>query len=225
MNDSSIDRILTPADFPLGLKGLVFDIDGVLFDSKVSNMAFYNSVRRAVGLPDISPEEQEFCHMASVTEAFDRIIPEPLRRKAMDACMDINYMRDILPLIAPEPHVTDLLDLLARHGFGRGIFTNRSTLVEDVLAYFHLDKLFDPLKTAGNCPPKPSPEGLLQILEEWGAKPSQIAFVGDSRVDQMAAEAAGVPFWAFRGPDLRADLHTTGFLALIRSVTPLVEGG
>ena len=38
-------------DFPYGLRGLVFDVDGVLFDSRNSNIEYYNLIRRAVQLP------------------------------------------------------------------------------------------------------------------------------------------------------------------------------
>jgi HAD superfamily hydrolase (TIGR01509 family) len=225
MSDTELDRALGGADFPQGLKGLVFDIDGVIFDSRDSNMAFYNNVRKAVGLGNLTREEEDYCHMASVVESFERIIPEPLRAKAYEACQDINYMRDILPMIKPEPGLRELLDWLGQYGMRSAIFTNRSSSVDEVLGYFHLEGFFSPIKTAGVTKPKPQPDGLLEIAQAWGASPNQLAFVGDSLVDQLAAKAAGVPFVAFRNPDLTAQLHASSFPALIRSLRPLVEAG
>ena len=96
--------------------------------------------------------------------------------------------------------------------------------MDELLYFFSLESFFSPVKTAANTRPKPCPDGLAEILREWRLAPGQIAFIGDSKVDEMAARAAGVPFWAFRNPDLPADLHVQDFFGLIRRITPLVEG-
>lgn len=223
-NRDKDDAALEPENFPLGLKGLVFDIDGVLFDSRASNMAYYNTIRKAVDLPVLSQEEEDFCHMASVQEALDAIIPRNLRPAAYEACHNINYMKEILPMLRLEPDLTALLSRLKGIGFPCAIFTNRSTSVLELLRHFDLDGFFSPLKTAATGRPKPYPDGLLEILDEWGLEPEQIAFLGDSRVDQLAAEAAGVPFWAYRNPDLKANLHVSSFAKLSQVISPLVEG-
>lgn len=217
------DAVLEAEDFPQGLKGLVFDIDGVLFDSRASNMAYYNSIRKAVDLPCLSREEEDFCHMASVQEALDAIIPRELRPAALEACHNINYMREILPMLRLEDDLTQMLAWLRERGFPCAIFTNRSTSVLELLRHFGLDAFFSPIKTAATGRPKPYPDGLLEILHEWRLGPGQIAFLGDSRVDLMAAEAAGVPFWAYRNADLKADLHVSSFAKLSSSIRPLVE--
>lgn len=221
---AATDPVLNTSDFPQGLKGLVFDIDGVLFDSRASNMAYYNSIRKAVDLPHLSPEEEDFCHMASVNEAIDAIIPRQLRPAAIEACRNINYMKEILPMLSLEPDLPETLNWLREKHIPCAVCTNRSTSVGELLRHFSLEGYFAPVKTAATGRPKPYPDGLLEILEDWRFSPAQIAFVGDSQVDQMAAEAAGVPFWAFRNPDLKADLYLTSFSKLRRCVSPLVEG-
>lgn len=218
------DAVLGEKDFPLGLKGLVFDVDGVLFDSRDSNMLYYNSIRGAVGLPPLSAEEEAFCQMASVDESLNAIFPPELLATAYEACRGINYREKILPMLSLEPGLVETLYWLKQNGIRSAIFTNRSTSVEELLAYFALENFFSPVKTASTGRPKPYPDGLQEILREWEFAPGQIAFIGDSRVDAMAAEAAGVPFWAFRNPDLKADLHISDFFKLMGSITPLVEG-
>lgn len=219
----STDAALNRSSFPNGLTGVVFDMDGVLFDSRASNMAYYNRVRQAVALPPLSAEEEDFCHMASVRESIDHIIPEALRPDALNACRNIDYIKEILPMVQLEPDLVETLAWLDAKDISLGIFTNRSTSVLELLQYFSIDPWFSIIRTASTGRPKPYPDGLLDILREWDVPPGQIAFIGDSTVDAMAASAAGVPFWAFRNPDLKADRHFTSFSRLKASLSPLVE--
>ena len=206
------------------LRGLIFDIDGVIFDSRSSNIEYYNLIRRAVQLPPLTPEEADYCHMASVEQALAYIIPLEYREEAAKACKAINYRKQILPLLSVESGLVELLHWLKLYDVRLGICTNRAHAVEELLRYFSLDSFFFPIMTAGNCPPKPHPDGLLRILETWRLEPSEVAFLGDSKVDAQAAAGAGVPFWAFRNSLLTADLHFDGFFCMITTITPLVEG-
>lgn len=223
-------RVLTQAgrfpetEFAFGLQGLVFDIDGVILDSRASNMEYYNIIRRAVQLPPLTREEEDFCQMASVGQALEHIIPKEYRPAADEACRRINYQEQILPLLSLEPGLLETLHWLKLWEVRLGIFTNRTTAVESLLRYFGLESFFTPIMTAGNSPPKPHPQGLMTILKVWDLPASQIAFLGDSKVDEQAAGNAGVPFWAFRNPALSARLHFDGFFKMITLITPLVEG-
>ena len=211
-------------EFAGGLKGLVFDVDGVMFDSRNSNIEFYNLIRRAVQLPPISPQEEDYCHMASVDEAFARIIPPEYKAEALAASRQINYQERILPMLSIEPGLLEALHWLQQWKVRLAVFTNRSNTVDQLLRYFGLESFFFPVKTAANSSPKPDPAGLLAIIDEWQVSPCQIAFLGDSKVDEQAAKNAGVPFWAFRNESLNARLHFSDFFKMITWITPLVEG-
>ncbi|MDR1490903.1 MAG: HAD family hydrolase [Desulfovibrio sp.] len=206
-----------------GLRGLVFDIDGVMLDSRASNMAFYNLIRRMLRLPPLSPAEEEYCHMASVDEAMLHIIPPAHREAAWEACRKIDYSGQILPLLSVEPGLREILRWLKRQRVKLAIFTNRSSTVNELLRHFDLEDFFDPVVTVSDYPPKPSPDGLLGILKIWNEKPGNIAFLGDSKVDEQAARGAGVPFWSFRNQDLPARLHFNGFFNMMELIPPLVE--
>lgn len=209
---------------PYRLQGLIFDIDGVLFDSRSSNIEYYNLIRRAVQLPPLRPDEEDYCQMASAEQALAHIIPREYREEAAKACKAINYRKQILPLLSVEPGLLELLHWLKLYDVRLGIFTNRAKAVEELLRYFGLESFFSPIMTAGRCAPKPYPDGLLRILQEWGLKPSEVSFLGDSKVDEQAAANAGVPFWAYRNPLLSAELHIDGFFTMITLIAPLVEG-
>jgi HAD superfamily hydrolase (TIGR01509 family) len=212
------------SDTTYKLRGLIFDIDGVIFDSRSSNIEYYNLIRRAVQLPLLTLEEADYCQMASVEQSLAHIIPPEYREEAAKACKAIDYRRQILPLLSVEPGLVELLTWLKLYDVRLGICTNRAYAVEELLRYFSLEYFFFPIMTAGLCPPKPYPDGLLRVLETWRLEPSEVAFLGDSIVDAQAAAAAGVPFWAFRNQLLTAELHFDGFFNMITLITPLVEG-
>jgi HAD superfamily hydrolase (TIGR01509 family) len=80
------------------------------------------------------------------------------------------------------------------------VCTNRASSMELLLESFGLDGYFSCVMTAGRVTnPKPHPEPLLKVLEQYGIGADQALFVGDSEVDRQAADAAGVPFVAYRG--------------------------
>jgi phosphoglycolate phosphatase-like HAD superfamily hydrolase len=211
--------------FPDGLHGLVFDVDGVLFDSRTSNAAYYNLIRKALHLPPLSWEEEEYCHMASVHESLARIIPPRQWEEAAAACRSIDYRKNILPLLRPEPGLRQALDRLGQWGMRMAVCTNRTDSVAELLGHFQLESFFDPIKTVDNSEAKPGSGGLLAIVREWKVFPRQIAFVGDSLVDQQAAAGGGIPFWSFRNRELTAQAHFADFSALIAWIAPLVERG
>ena len=142
-------------EFSGGLKGLVFDVDGVMFDSRHSNIEYYNLIRRSVQLPPISAEDEEFCHMASVGEALERIIPPEYRDRALEACRTINYNERILPMLSVEPGLLEALHWLRQWNVRLAIFTNRTNSVDGLLRYFGLEAFFSPVMTAGNSPKTP----------------------------------------------------------------------
>ena len=196
------------------MRGMIFDCDGVLVDSRESNVRYYNLLRMLVGLPPMSAQDEHFVHTSTHDEAIARVIPPVLLPSLSRAAANVNYMRDVLPLLSPAAGLTECLDALRGKGIALGICTNRSESMFALLEHFGLAGYFSQIMTAGRVTPKPAPDGLLRILDAWGAKGDEAVFVGDSHVDQQAAQNAGVRFWAFNAPELAAERHIRNFSEL-----------
>ncbi|MDR2050723.1 MAG: HAD family hydrolase [Deltaproteobacteria bacterium] len=196
------------------LKGLIFDCDGVLLNSRMANVAFYNELRHMALLPPLSPEEEEFVHMATYAQALERIFMGMDSSRVAVLVEKLEGHFNYYDLLKVEDGLIPMLSWLHGFNFHMGICTNRVSPLEDFLSLFDLEKYFSPLQTASNSRPKPSPDGLLKVLKKWRLQPGEVAYIGDSRVDEAAATAAGVPFWSFRNQDLSASLHFDDFSEL-----------
>ena len=203
------------------LTGLIFDCDGVLFDSKEANTAYYNHIRSAVSLPPMTQDEAAYSHMVSADEALERMIPKELQEKAKIARDKTKYRDTFMALMQPEPHMLSFLQSMKKNGIRLALCTNRSDSVHDVLHHFGLEDIFSPVMTITHAPPKPDPHGLLKIIGAWETTQASVAFVGDSLVDQLAADAAKVPFWSFANPQLSARLHVSSFKELTELMQPM----
>jgi len=194
------------------LKIVVLDCDGVMFDSREANRAYYGHLRERFGHPPLAEDEVAFVHAhpapASVPFIF-RAWPQDIERvNAYRATLDYT---PFLRQMAIEP---DLLEFLAavRPPLLTAISTNRTSTMAAVLDTFGLRPHFDLVVTALDVKrPKPDPEALLKILAHFGVRAAEGIFVGDTQVDVDHAAAVGMPLIAFRSPALKAAYHASSF--------------
>ena len=193
------------------VRGLVFDCDGVLFDTRDVNRFYYNHILEKLGLAPMTVEEEDYSFMHTVDASLARLIPAELMPRLPEVVRHMTY-DEFIDRMVPEPGLGELLESLQARGVRMAVNTNRKNSMEKVLERFHLTGFFSPVMTAAKVSrPKPHPEGLLRIAEEWGMPMEDMAYLGDSSVDQDAAQGAGVPFWAYRNRGLRAELHVDSF--------------
>ncbi len=198
------------------LKGIVLDCDGVILDSFQANTVFYNSLRRGVGLPAMNSEEAAFVHSHSVHESLRRIIPANRWNELEAVKKKICYL-DLMPYLQLEPGLERFLKTARSKGLRLAICTNRTDTMGAILDHYHLSGFFHPVETAATVTfPKPHPEGLNKILGKWRLGRSEIAFIGDSAVDEQTAASASVRFWAYKNERLRGDVLIPNFDMLSR---------
>lgn len=194
---------------------LIYDCDGVLFDSRDSNRAFYNHILQRFGLPPMGPEQLSFVHASTAEEAIDFLFKDhPSRGEAQTYRLSMDYS-PFIPLMRLEPHVREVL-LRVRPRCSTAIATNRGLTMPLVIKEHRLEDLFDLTVTSLDVSePKPNPECLLKILSHFRAEPEEAFYVGDSEVDRLVAERAGVPFVAYKNPTLAAEHHIQDHLEIL----------
>jgi phosphoglycolate phosphatase len=193
---------------------VIFDCDGVMFDSRRANLHFYNHLLARFNLPPMRDEDVSVVHMRTAEESVRHIFQgTPYEEEAQAYRLTMDYTPFIQDMIL-EPGLRDLLHLLKpRHGLA--VATNRSTTIGQVLESFGLSSFFDIVVSSLDVQrPKPHPEPLLKILDFFGISPEASLYIGDSPIDGQTAVAAGVPFVAYKNPNLQAEYHTADLMEI-----------
>ncbi|MEE4165331.1 MAG: HAD-IA family hydrolase [Desulfocapsaceae bacterium] len=198
------------------LKVVVFDCDGVMFDSKEANRSYYNDLLISFGYETMSEEDLSFVHMHNVTDSVNHIFrhyPGQDMEKVHQLRMQIDYFI-YLKHMKMEPDLREFLSY-AQSRFRLAISTNRTTTMQPLLKKFSLDDYFELVVTAGDVAhPKPAPDALHKILNHFSCSAVEAIFIGDSHVDQLHTESVGVPLIAFKNKTLNAGYHVNSFMEI-----------
>ncbi len=201
----------------MNIRGIVFDCDGVLFESRRANLVFYNTVLAHFGKPPIQEDDHETCHLCH-TAASPQVLAALFGERGEEALAfsaTLDY-RTFIPYMTPEPQMAWALAELSQR-YPLAVATNRGTSMPEILSHFGLNDHFSAVVTSRDVPrPKPHPDMLHLAAVRLGLRENELLFVGDSELDRRAAQAARMPFAAYKwdGGDVRIE----GFRDLVRMV-------
>ncbi len=197
------------------LELIIFDCDGVLFNSKDANIKYYSKIISLFDREPITHDEIEYIHCHTAVESIKYLFrnkPE-LINLALEKALTIDY-GDFLEYLKIEPGWQDLI-LAYRPPIKTAISTNRSTTMPRLIDIFELDKWFDIIVSALDVRnPKPDPEGVFLILDKLNISKEKAIYIGDSKVDEEIAKSAGIKFISYKNSSLNADLYIDSFYQL-----------
>jgi phosphoglycolate phosphatase len=190
---------------------VLFDLDGVLLDSRANMERAWAAVRAECGVAAsfadyfalIGRPFGDILAELGLSERVDEI--EPVYRKASLATMDQTPFFDgVLPTLAA----------LARAGLLLGIVTSKDARRTSA-CLGRLPVSFATVQTPrAGCRGKPAPDHLLLALVATGTDPDEAVYVGDMASDCAAAARAHVAY-----------LHAAwGYGAVDRTACPHIEG-
>lgn len=186
---------------------LILDCDGVMFDSKLANIHFYNHILSRFGLPPLAVADVEFVHMHTADESIYYLFRQtPYLDEALAYRLKVDYS-PFIPFMVMEPGLKELLQDL-KPKVGLAVATNRSNTIRNVLECNELTGYFDIVVSSLDVKnPKPHPDCLLKILEFMELPGSRSLYVGDSKIDEETAMAADTPFISYKNRTLHAEYH------------------
>jgi HAD superfamily hydrolase (TIGR01549 family) len=203
----------------MSIRLVVFDCDGVMFDSRQANVSFYNEIRAHFGLPSLSEVEADYVHMATTMESVDYIMPVQMREAAQAYRLTMDY-GPFTDLMVMEPHLLSLLHFL-KPKYKTAVATNRSNTIGPLLDDFGLTSYFDMVVSCLDVTrPKPDPEALRLIMDRLGVVEEETIFIGDSEIDAEAAARAGVALVSYCNLALPAVYHVSS----LSEIKEIVEG-
>lgn len=189
------------------IKVIAFDCDGVMFDTTQANKAYYNQILGHFGLPAMTPEQFAYSHMHTVDQSITNLFEDEKRIQAAHAYRKKMSYLPFLEYMEIEPHLKPLLERL-RIKYNTAVATNRTDTMDRVISAHGLEGYFDLIVSASDVKhPKPHPEPLIKILQYFQIRPGRLVYVGDSELDEIAAQAAGVAFIAYNNESLSAAFH------------------
>jgi HAD superfamily hydrolase (TIGR01509 family) len=155
----------------------IFDMDGTL----TLNIHDFDGIKRILGLP------------------IDQPILEALNQLPAAEAAELHQQLDLLELeiahqATAQVGARELLTKLRSRGDRIGILTrNSKSNAEATLSACGLAEFFpaELILSRHCCPPKPSPEGILQLLSGWNAAADRSVMVGDYVFDLEAGRRAG----------------------------------
>ena len=201
------------------IRCVIYDCDGVLFDSFEANTKLYNDLCAWVGRGPLSEEEMQYVHIHTVFEAIHFIFGKEngLEKKAIEILRERQGdLKNYVEYLKMEPHLFQTLESLKEKGILRVINTNRTTSMKHVMERFNLGPYFEMVVTALDVKnPKPHPESIEKILEAFQLKKEEAVFIGDSEVDKQTAESSGVRFIAYKNREIANDLFIEDHLDLL----------
>lgn len=174
-------------------KLIIFDCDGVLFDSAGSNMEYLLHCLRAINHPPLSTEELRKATYLSVRQFIDQLdLNEENYRKIVEVSRKTNFtpfLQGMTPLFDFEKILVPL-----KCKYHLAIASNRSRSLAEVVEHFGLLRYFHYTVCALDSPPKPDPSMLIKACEHFQHSVQECIFLGDAIVDYEAARRAGMSF-------------------------------
>ena len=196
------------------IKIVAFDCDGVMFDTKESNTAYYNQILNHFGRPVMTAEQFAYCHSHTADQSIAKLFDdEESFRAAQSYRKRMSYI-PFLKYMKMEPDLKPLIQKL-RPRYKTAVATNRSDTMDRVISEHGLEGCFDLVVCATDVEnPKPHPDPLIKIIEHFDVVPGDSLYVGDSELDEIAARAARMPFVAYKNRSLTADYHIQNLMEI-----------
>lgn len=183
------------------IDAVIFDCDGVMFESRKANLAYYNRILEKFSYPLVSAEQRDLahlCHTASSPNVLKNLLREEDLPLALSFAATLDY-REFIPDMDQKENLVELLEQLSDQ-YPLAIATNRGKSVLAILDHFDLYSYFSIVVTSHDVErPKPAPDMLLLAAEKLNVNPENCLFIGDSELDKLAAGDANIQFAGYGG--------------------------
>ena len=167
------------------IRGVIFDLDGTLFDAEYD----WPAIKRKLGVARAD---------GSILDHLRTLPPDEAQEKRglLESIEDRATRNGRL-----KEGARDLLSDLRENGMQLALVTNnRASNADVVLERYRLT--FDVVLTRDSGWHKPSGEPLLQAARRMGLDPGELAAIGDNEFDLRAAKSAGVALVIIVNPDI-----------------------
>ena len=209
---------------------VIFDLDGTLMDTLEDLADAVNEILQRNGYPVRTYEHVRRIVGNGLKQTLTLCLPEGTKEDVIERLLPdfaAFYQENCQIKTKPYDGIKDVLRELSARGYQMAIVSNKrdeavKTLNEE---YFqsYVKVAIGENESAG-IRKKPAPDTVYQALRELGCEKERAIYVGDSEVDKMTADNAGLPCisvaWGFRDKE---DLEKLAPMRLIDKPEELLE--
>jgi pyrophosphatase PpaX len=176
------------------LRAVVFDVDGVLVDSREANIKLLQTLMQQAGYKKPASEEILACYHLPLWQTLEKLTGSQDQQeisRIWHLAHDPN-LHHVHLIKFPKDLKRTLSDLSDKYRLG--VVTGRIKLgLEEIFAASDIGHFFDAIVTFEDYKhPKPHPEPLLLAAKLLEVSPKEAIYVGDSSSDVASARAAGM---------------------------------
>jgi phosphoglycolate phosphatase len=174
-------------------KLLIFDCDGVLFDSYRANIAFFNHCLAQAGHPPLAGDQLDRVAYLSTRQLAHELIPDHGEAERLFRISQETDYTPFIPNLAPLFDFEEVLGPITKT-YRTAIASNRGKSLDRLVIHFGLARWFAYRVSTLDAEPKPRPDMLLKCLDHFGVEKDDAVYLGDSPADHEAAVRAGIDF-------------------------------
>lgn len=190
-------------------KACIFDLDGTIADTVESIAYVGNKTLKEFGLPPIPVKDYNFYAGDGADELVRRMLAAVPGGDGADyEAVRVLYRKwfgeNPFYHVKPFEGIVALLEGLKQQGLKIAVFSNKphEAAIEVVHKIFGEQMFHKVQGQTAEIPRKPSPLGALAIAGEFGVKPEECLYCGDTNTDMDTGKAAGMltigVTWGFR---------------------------
>lgn len=210
--------------------GIIFDLDGTLLNTLGDLANSMNFVLEKHGFPTHDIEKYNYFVGKGMQELVRRTLPFEEPEKALvEICLSQlkeQYSKKWHELTMPYAEIEELLDNLYNKDMKISVLSNKPDEFTKLMIdkFFGLKRFDFVFGSRGGIPNKPDPYSALEIASLSKIEPSKYLYLGDTDVDMITANNAGMyaigVTWGFRSAD---ELLKNGANVLIHNPMDLMK--
>lgn len=193
------------------IKAAIFDLDGTLADTLESMAYVANTIMRRFGLKEMPVDNFRYYSGEGANMLMRRCLkdagdPELTRFDEGQRLYREMFAADPMYKVTHYPGMPETLTELKKRGVRLAVCSNKphAAAVKVIAQMFGND--FDlVIGQSDAIRRKPAPDGPLKVAGEFGVRPEECMYVGDTRTDMLTGKAAGMftvgALWGFRDRD------------------------
>lgn len=191
----------------MDVKALLFDLDGTLLDTLDDLADAVNAALREAGFAEHPVDAYRYFVGDGMETMLRRAAPANAPDEALGALalgLRKSYAANWDAKTKPYPGIVPMLEALAQTGLPFAVLSNKpQEFTELCVRRFFPGIAFTAVKgSPKGGKAKPDPAMALALASDFGVRPGEVLFVGDSSVDMDTATAAGMipagALWGFR---------------------------